>query len=157
MKKKAYCYKINLHFLFLASICDKFKKFLEIRGFFSIFFAGINFCDFNKIEYFVDTNFRDFGQKPRKARKLIPAKISTTKVSLLAFLSPSCLETQTKQAAIRLFVSVILDVLKNLNTLFTFRTAAFNLIKSTFLNIIPSVFSPKSCFLQRIYDNYLFS
>ena len=80
MKKKAYCYKINLHFLFLTAICHKGGKFLEIWGFFSIFFAGINFRGFNKIEYFAGTNFRDFGQKPRKVRKLIPAKISTTKV-----------------------------------------------------------------------------
>ena len=80
MKKKVYCYKINLHFLFLTAICHKSGKFREIRGFFSIFFAGINFRGLNKIEYFAGTNFRDFGQKPRKARKLIPAKISTTKV-----------------------------------------------------------------------------
>ena len=80
MKKKAYCYKINLHFLFLTAICHKGGKFLGIRDFFSIFFAGINFRGFNKIEYFAGTNFRDFGQKPRKARKLIPEKISTTKV-----------------------------------------------------------------------------
>ena len=65
MKKKAYCYKINLHFLFLTAICHKGRKFLEIWGFFSIFFVG--------------TNFHDFEQKPRKVRKLIPAKISTTK------------------------------------------------------------------------------
>ena len=78
MKKKAYCYKINLHFLFLTAICLKGGKFLEIRGFFSIFFAGNNFHGFNKIEYFAGTNFRNFRQK---ARKLIPAKISTTKVA----------------------------------------------------------------------------
>ena len=53
-------------------------------GFFPIFFAGINFRGFNKTEYFADTNFRDFGQKPRKAQKLIPAKISTTKADLSA-------------------------------------------------------------------------
>ena len=80
MKKKAYFYKINLCFLFLTAICQKGGKFLQIRGFFSIFFAGINFRGFNKIEYFAGTNFRDFGRKPRKTRKLIPAKISTTKV-----------------------------------------------------------------------------
>ena len=80
MKIKAYCYKINLHFLFLTTICHKGGKFLEIRGIFSIFFAGINFRGFNKIEYFAGTKFRDFGQKPRKAWKLIPPKISTTKV-----------------------------------------------------------------------------
>ena len=51
MKKKAYCYKINLHFLFLTAIRHKGGKFLEIWGFFSIFFAGINFRGFNKIEY----------------------------------------------------------------------------------------------------------
>ena len=79
MKEKAYCYKINLHFLFLAAICHKGGKFPEIWGVFSIFFAGINFRSFNKIEYFAGTNFRDFGQKPRK---LILAKISTTKVLL---------------------------------------------------------------------------
>ena len=45
--------------------------------------------------------------------------------SLLAFLSPSCLETQIELATIRLFVSVILDVSKNLNTLFTLWTTAF--------------------------------
>ena len=77
MKKKAYYYKINLHFLFLTAICHKGGKFLEIRGFFSIFFGGVNSRGFNKIEYFAGTNFRDFGQKPRK---LIHAKISTTKV-----------------------------------------------------------------------------
>ena len=80
MKKKAYRYKINLHFLFLTTICHKGGKFLEIRGFFSIFFVGINFRGFNKIEYFAGTNFCDIRQKPREARKLIPAKISTTKV-----------------------------------------------------------------------------
>ena len=64
MKKKAYCYKINLHFLFLAAICHKGRKFLEIRGSFSIFFAGITFHGFNKAQYFAGTNFRDFGQKP---------------------------------------------------------------------------------------------
>ena len=74
MKKKAYCYKVKLYFLFLTTICHK--------GLFSIFFAGINFRGFNKIEYFIGTNFGDFGQKLRKARKLIPAKISTTKVEL---------------------------------------------------------------------------
>ena len=77
MKKKAYCYKINLHFLFLTVICHKGGKFVV---FFSIFFAGINFRGFNKIKYFAGTNFCDFGQKTAKARKLIPAKISTTKV-----------------------------------------------------------------------------
>ena len=77
MKKKAYCYKINLHFLFLTVICHKGGKFVV---FFSIFFAGINFRGFNKIKYFSGTNFCDFGQKTAKARKLIPAKISTTKV-----------------------------------------------------------------------------
>ena len=74
MKKKAYCYKINLHFLFLTAICHKGGKFLGIRDFFSIFFAGINFRGFNKIEYFAGTNFRDFGQKLRKARKLVPLR-----------------------------------------------------------------------------------
>ena len=59
MKKKAYCYRINLHFLFLTAICHKGGKFLEIRVFFSIFFAGINFLSFNKIEYFAGTNFRE--------------------------------------------------------------------------------------------------
>ena len=34
MKKKAYCYKINLRFLFLTTTCRKGGKFLEIRGFF---------------------------------------------------------------------------------------------------------------------------
>ena len=82
MKKKAYCYKVKLHFLFLTTICHKGGKFPGIQGAFSIFFAGINFRGFNKIEYFVGTNFGDFGQKLRKARKLIPAKISTTKVEL---------------------------------------------------------------------------
>ena len=76
MNKKAYCYKINLHFLFLTTICHKGGKFLEIWGFFQ-FFSGINFRGFNRSEYFAVTNFRDFGQKPRK---LIPVKISTTKV-----------------------------------------------------------------------------
>ena len=51
MKKKAYCYKTNLHFLFLTAICQKGGKFLEIRRFFSIFYAGINFHSFNKIKY----------------------------------------------------------------------------------------------------------
>ena len=72
MEKKAYCYKINLHFLFLTAICHKGEKFLEIRGFFSIFLTGINFRGINKIEYFEGTNFRDFGQKLRKAQKLVP-------------------------------------------------------------------------------------
>ena len=72
MKKKAYCYKINLHFLFLTAICHKGEKFLEIRGFCSIFFTGINFRGINKIEYFEGTNFRDFAQKLRKAQKLVP-------------------------------------------------------------------------------------
>ena len=52
--------------------------------------------------------------------------------SLLAFLSPSCLETQADLATIRLLASVILDVSKNLNTLLTLRTAVFNLLESTF-------------------------
>ena len=58
-----------------------------------------------------------------------------------ACLGPSYLETQTELPTIRLFVSVILDVSKNLNTWFTLLTAAFNLLKSTFLNMIPSAFS----------------
>ena len=74
MKKKAYRYKINLHFLFLTAICHKGGKFLEIRGFFSIFFAGINFRGFSKIEYFAGTNFGDFRQKPLGARKLVPLR-----------------------------------------------------------------------------------
>ena len=49
-----------------------------------------------------------------------------------ACLGPSYLETQTELPTIRLFVSVILDVSKNLNTWFTLLTAAFNLLKSTF-------------------------
>ena len=40
MKEKAYCYKINLHFLFLAAICHKGGKFLENRGGFFNFFRG---------------------------------------------------------------------------------------------------------------------
>ena len=80
MKKKAYCYKINLNFLFLTAIFHKGGKFLEIREFFSIFFAGINFCGFNNVEYFAGSNLCYFGQKPRKAQKLIPSKISSTKV-----------------------------------------------------------------------------
>ena len=76
MNEKTYCYKINLHFFFLTTIYRKGGKFLEIWDFFGIFFAGINFRGFNKIEYFAGTNFRDFG---RKVRKLIPAKIRTTK------------------------------------------------------------------------------
>ena len=77
-----------MHFLFLTAICHKCGKFLEIRGGrgggggVSRFFAGINFCGFNKIEYFSGANFRDFAQKPRKAQKLITVKISTTKVCL---------------------------------------------------------------------------
>ena len=55
MKKKPYCYKIKLHFLFLTTICHKGRKFLEIRGFFSIFLTIINFRGFNKIEYFPGT------------------------------------------------------------------------------------------------------
>ena len=66
-------------------------------GVFFNFFDGINFGGFNKIEYFVGTNFRDFGQKPRKARKLIPVKISTTKVS---------------QSLLGLFTIFIIDVTK---------------------------------------------
>ena len=80
MKKKTYCYKINLHFSFLTAICHKVGNSSKFGGFFSIFSAGINFRGFNKIEYFVGTNFRDFRQKPQKARKLISAKISTIKV-----------------------------------------------------------------------------
>ena len=68
MKKKEYCYKINVHFLFLTAICHKGGKFLEIWGFLSIFFVGINFRSFCKPDYFAGTDFRDFGQKPRKAR-----------------------------------------------------------------------------------------
>ena len=80
MKKKAYCYKINLHFLFLTAICHKGGKFLEIQRFFSIFFAGINFRSFNKIEYFAGTNFCDFGPKT--------TKISTTKVFTIPKIQP---------------------------------------------------------------------
>ena len=79
MKKKAYCYKIKLHFLFLTAICHKGGKFQEIRGF-SGFFGGYEFSRFQENWIFCGYNFRDFGQKPRKARKLIPPKISTTKV-----------------------------------------------------------------------------
>ena len=57
MKKKPYCYKIKFYFLFLTAICHKGGKFLEIRGFFSIFLTIINFRGFNKIEFFPGTNF----------------------------------------------------------------------------------------------------
>ena len=80
MKKKTYCYKINLHFLFLTAICHKGGKFQEIWGFFSIFFDGYEFSWFQENWIFRGYNFRDFRQKPQKARKLIPRKISTTKV-----------------------------------------------------------------------------
>ena len=46
-------------------------------------FAGINFRGLDKSKHFAGTNFRDFVQKPRKARKLVPAKISTIKVMFL--------------------------------------------------------------------------
>ena len=91
MKKKAYCYKINLHFSFLTAICHKGGKFQEIWEFFLIFFAGIDFRGYNKIEYFAGTNFRNFGQKPQKARKLIPAKISATKLNLSSFSGILCI------------------------------------------------------------------
>ena len=52
--------------------------------------------------------------------------------SLLAFMSLNCLENQTVLGTIRLFDSLMFDILKNLKTVFTFRTAAFNLLKSTF-------------------------
>ena len=79
MKKKAHCFKINLHFLFLTALSQGWK-IPRNSGFFSVFFAGINFRGFNKVEYFAGTNFSDFGQKPRKVRKMIRAKTSTTKV-----------------------------------------------------------------------------
>ena len=50
------------------------SKIPRNSGFFSFFFADINFRGFNKIEYFAGTNFRDFGQKARKARKLVPLR-----------------------------------------------------------------------------------
>ena len=65
MKKKAYCYKINLHFLFLTDICNKGGKFV---GFLSIFFAGVNFRSFNKIECFAGTNFCDMGKNHESAK-----------------------------------------------------------------------------------------
>ena len=65
MKKKAYCYKINLHFLFLTAICPKGGKFLETWEF-SVFFAGINFRGFNKSEYFAVKNFSRFWAKTEK-------------------------------------------------------------------------------------------
>ena len=43
-------------------------------GFSFIFFAGINFRSFNKIEYFASTNFPDFGQKALKPQKLVPLR-----------------------------------------------------------------------------------
>ena len=67
MKKKAYCYKIKLHFLFLTAICHKGGKFQEIRGF-SIFLAGMNFRGFKKIEYFAGIIFAILG-KNREKRK----------------------------------------------------------------------------------------
>ena len=33
--------------------------------------------------FFAGSNFRGFAQKPRKARKLVPAQISTLKVSVI--------------------------------------------------------------------------
>ena len=55
--------------------------------------------------------------------------------SPLAFLFRSCLETQTELGTIRLFQSVLLDVLKNIHTLFTLRTAAFNILRERTLSM----------------------
>ena len=41
MKKKAYRYKINLHFLFLTAICHKGGNFLEIRWVFFQYFSRV--------------------------------------------------------------------------------------------------------------------
>ena len=50
MKKKAYCYKINLHFLFLTAIwVEKGGKFLEIWGFFQFFLRVLIFTVSTKL------------------------------------------------------------------------------------------------------------
>ena len=53
-------------------------------------FAGINFRGLDKSKHFAGTNFRDFVQKPPKPRKLVPAKISTIKVSFRKILTHFC-------------------------------------------------------------------
>ena len=54
-------------------------KFIEekyrIVEFVSIFSFWKHF-----LEFFAGINFRDFAEKPRKKRKLVPAKISSFKV-----------------------------------------------------------------------------
>ena len=56
-----------------VSIFKFWKHFLE-------FLAGINFRGFELGNIFAGANFRDFAEKPRKKRKLVPAKISSLKV-----------------------------------------------------------------------------
>ena len=64
MEKKAYCYKINLHFLFLTAICNKGGKFLDIRG--VLIFTGINFRGLNKIEYFAGISILGKNREKRE-------------------------------------------------------------------------------------------
>ena len=52
-----------------VSIFSFWKHFLE-------FFPGINFRGFELANFFADSNFRDFAEKPQKPRKLVPLRYS---------------------------------------------------------------------------------
>ena len=66
MKKKAYCYKINLHFLFLTAICHKGEKFLGIRGFFLFFLRILIFAVSTKLNILQVQIFAILGKKREK-------------------------------------------------------------------------------------------
>ena len=66
MKKKAYCYKINLHFLFLNAICHKGGKFLGIRGFFQFFWRVLIFAVSTKLNISRVQIFAILGKKREK-------------------------------------------------------------------------------------------
>ena len=63
-------------------------------------FAGINFRSSDKCKHLTGKNFRDFVRKPRKPRKLVPAKISTIKVYNYICLLQSLLLLALKSKAV---------------------------------------------------------
>ena len=66
MMKKAYCYKINFHFLFLTVICHKGGKILEIRGFFQFFLRGLIFAVSTKLNILRVKIFAILGKNREK-------------------------------------------------------------------------------------------
>ena len=69
-------------------------QILFSKHFFKIF-AEINFRGFELVKVFAGSNFRGFGKKPRKTRKLIPAKISSLKVGQSAKLTSNSRNVKT--------------------------------------------------------------